>query len=144
MRGYYEHLALIHEHYLEVDSLLSGELPSAIVQSFAGRHRPEWPGDAEDRDEISTPGGTGWSRVTSSTDAWKVKKKRDSIENVLGSGIMDLNDRPGGEERDLEQGPEEGEGIRLLPENIEEREARRDRIARLALNGKSTSAYGHP
>lgn len=140
MRGYYEHLALLHEHYLEVDSLLSGELPSAIVQSFAGRHRPEWPGDAEDRDRdgSSTPGGTGWSRVTSSADAWRVKKKRDSIENVLGSGIMDLNDRPSGEERDLEQGGDEGEGSRLLPENIEEREARRDRIARLALNGTST------
>lgn len=125
-----------------MDSLLSGELPSAIVQSFAGRHRPEWPGDPEEgtiTPDGETPGGGGgWNRATRNVDAWKVKKKRDSIENVLGGSGLILND----EERDIGI-PEEGEGDKLLPENIEEREARRERIAKLALNGTSHT-FHHP
>ena len=134
----------MHEHYLEVDSLLSGELPSAIVQSFAGRHRPEWPGDSDNgtpvpstSSDLETP--TGWSHVSSRVDAWKVQKKRDSIENVLGkgNGVTNLNDEfVGDEERDIGHVHGQGEESRLLPENIEEREARRERIARLALNGE--------
>jgi hypothetical protein len=129
LRGYYEHLALIHEHYSEVDSLLSGELPANIVSSFAGRKRDSanW-GDLEydvqghghgvdDRPE--------WERHTS---AWKIKKKRASIDHILGeengNGVANLND----EEQRI------GEGTRLLSEDIEERDARRERIAKLALN----------
>ena len=134
MRGYYEHLALIHDHYCEVDSLLSGELPANIVSSFAGRKRDSanW-GDLEY--DVSEQGhGHGgddrpdWERHTS---AWKIKKKRASIDHILGdetgNGVANLND----EEQEI------GEGTRLLSEDIEQRDARREKIARLALN----SAY---
>jgi hypothetical protein len=134
LRGYYEHLALIHEHYSEVDSLLSGELPANIVSSFAGRKRDSanW-GDLE-YDVQGHEHGHGvddrpeWERHTS---AWKIKKKRASIDHILGevngNGVANLND----EEQEI------GEGTRLLSEDIEQRDARRERIARLALN----SAY---
>lgn len=128
LRGYYEHLALVHQHYLEVDSLLAGELPSAIVQSFAGRNRPEWGGDEDEDGGGSQDITPGWIKQSSS---WKVQKKRDSIENVLGNGTTDLND----EERDVG-----GESSRLLPDSIEAREARRERVARLALNSASLAA----
>ena len=134
MRGYYEYLALIHEHYLEVDSLLSGELPANIVSSFAGRKRDSanW-GDLEYdvSDQGNGHGGDDrpdWERHTS---AWKIKKKRASIDHILGeengNGVANLND----EEQEI------GEGTRLLSEDIEQRDARREKVARLALN----SAY---
>jgi hypothetical protein len=122
---------LVHEHYLEVDNLLSGELPANIVSSFAGRKRDSanW-GDLE----YDVNGGHGresqderpeWERHTS---AWKIKKKRASVDHILGdgngNGVANMND----EEQEI------GEGSRLLPEDSEEREARREKIARLALN----------
>lgn len=126
LRGYYQHLALIRDHYLEVDSLLSGELPVHIVQSFAGRKRDSgytW-SDLEGAGEDDRP---AWERHTS---AWKVKKKRDSIDNILGEGTnVNLDEED--EERDV------GEGTRLIEEDIEQREARRERIAKLALNSSS-------
>jgi hypothetical protein len=133
LRGYYEHLALIHEHYSEVDSLLSGELPANIVSSFAGRKRDSanW-GDLE-YDVQGHGHGHGvddrpeWERHTS---AWKIKKKRASIDHILGeengNGVANLND----EEQEI------GEGTRLLSEDIEQRDARREKIARLALNSE--------
>lgn len=123
LRGYYEHLALVHQHYLEVDSLLAGELPSAIVQSFAGRHRAEW-GDADDEGTGDTP---GWVRQSS---AWKLQQKRNSIENVMGNGHDPNSTYLNDEGEDEERG-------RLLPVDIEEREAKRERIAKIALNGES-------
>jgi hypothetical protein len=137
LKGYYEHLALIHQHYLEVDSLLSGELPANIVSSFAGRKRDSgqhWADlDNHTRGRISEEDGGGdderpyWERHTS---AWKIKKKRASIDHILGedNGITNLNE----EEQDI------GEGTRLLSEDIEKRDARRERIAKLALNSKLT------
>jgi hypothetical protein len=123
---------LIHEHYLEVDNLLSGELPTHIVQSFAGRKRDSGYSWADLEDEARGGGEydrPSWERHTS---AWKVKKKRDSIDNILGDHT-NLNDD---EERDV------GEGTRLVEENIEQREARREKIARLALNSMSLSHGG--
>jgi hypothetical protein len=139
LRGYYEHLALIHQHYLEVDSLLSGELPANIVSSFAGRkrdsgqHWTELDNHGHNRGRISEGEGEGyderpyWERHTS---AWKIKKKRASIDHILGedNGITNLNE----EEQDI------GEGTRLLSEDIEQRDARREKIAKLALNSKPT------
>lgn len=131
LRGYYEHLALIHGHYLEVDSLLSGELPANIVSSFAGRKRDSsqhW-ADLDNRGRSSEGEGDDerpyWERHTS---AWKIKKKRASIDHILGedNGITNLND----EEQEV------GEGTRLLSEDIEQRDARREKIARLALNSE--------
>jgi len=123
LRGYYEHLALIHEHYSEVDSLLSGELPANIVSSFAGRKRDSEQGHGHGGDDRPD-----WERHTS---AWKIKKKRASVDHILGgengNGVANLND----EEQEI------GEGTRLLSEDIEQRDARREKIARLALN----SAY---
>jgi hypothetical protein len=146
LRGYYEHLSLIHEHYMEVDSLLSGELPVHIVQSFAGRKR-DW-------DDPRTPNSNGnggeedrpaWERHTS---AWKLKKKRDSIDNILGEGVANLNPDLDDEERDVGSRSVVGEGTALLGqkrdqdqvevEDSEQREARREKIARLALNSEST------
>lgn len=116
---------MIRQHYLEVDSLLAGELPSAIVQSFASRQPSGW-----DDNEDGTGDTPGWVQQTS---AWKVKQKRNSIENVLGNGAAEtyLNDT---HVQDEERG-------RLLPEDLEEREAKRDRIARIALNGASGPRY---
>ena len=130
MRGYYEHLALIHQHYLEVDSLLSGELPANIVSSFAGRKRDSanW-GELEYDTRSHVEGEDGrpeWERHTS---AWRVKRKQASIDHILGdeNGVANLND----EEQEI------GEGTRLLSEDIDQREARREKIARLALNSES-------
>jgi len=138
LRGYYEHLALIHEHYSEVDSLLSGELPANIVSSFAGRKRDSanW-GDLEYDVQGQGHGGDDrpeWERHTS---AWKIKKKRASIDHILGeengNGVANLND----EEQEI------GEGTRLLSEGIEQRDARREKIARLALNSATISFGGN-
>ena len=138
LRGYYEHLALIHGHYLEVDSLLSGELPANIVSSFAGRKRDSGQHWGEPEHDPRSSGGEGdderpyWERHTS---AWKIKKKRASIDHILGedNGITNLND----EEQEV------GEGTRLLSEDIEQRDARRERIARLALNSELNDLRYH-
>ena len=132
-------MALIHEHYSEVDSLLSGELPANIVSSFAGRKRDSanW-GDLEYDAQGHGHGHGGddrpeWERHTS---AWKIKKKRASIDHILGeengNGVANLND----EEQEI------GEGTRLLSEDIEQRDARREKIARLALNSATISSDG--
>jgi hypothetical protein len=66
-----------------------------------------------------------WERHTS---AWKIKKKKDSIDHVLGEDdrVNNLND----EEQEV------GESSRLLVEDSDAREARRERIATLAINSE--------
>jgi hypothetical protein len=108
-----------------------GNFQLISVSSFAGRKRDSanW-GDLE-YDVHGHGHGHGvddrpeWERHTS---AWKIKKKRASIDHILGeeneNGVASLND----EEQEI------GEGTRLLSEDIEQRDARREKIARLALN----------
>jgi hypothetical protein len=74
-----------------------------------------------------------------------LKKKRDSIDNILGEGVANLNLDLNDEERDVGS-RSAGEGTALLGkkkdqdqvEDSEQREARREKIARLALNSEST------
>jgi hypothetical protein len=134
---------------MEVDSLLSGELPVHIVQSFAGRKRdwddPRTPNSNANGGEEDRP---AWDRHTS---AWKLKKKRDSIDNILGEGVANLNLDLNDEERDVGS-RSAGEGTALLGkkqdqdqvEDSEQREARREKIARLALNSEFTSMRWWP
>lgn len=110
MRPYYRNLALLHEHYDEVDTLLSGELPSTIAQSFKQpTQRPSYTRMIIDlEDDAAGQGGTPpWIRRGS---AWKVKKPTERTD--------------------------ENEEDPLLPQS-EARDAKRERIAKLALNGMS-------
>ncbi|CAD6579166.1 MAG: hypothetical protein TREMPRED_002417 [Tremellales sp. Tagirdzhanova-0007] len=109
LRKYYQHLALLRDHYVEVDTLLSGELPSVIANSFQ-----QTPVRSDTRLDLAEEIGPhvnkmpGWSRRES---AWRASKRRA---------------------RDPFPDPESGETTGLL--SAEEKEERRDRIARLALN----------
>ncbi|GFZ50512.1 hypothetical protein JCM24511_08269 [Saitozyma sp. JCM 24511] len=119
VRPYYEHLALLHEHYLEADALLAGELPSTIAKSFQpGAHKSytRLLGDLADEVAEEDPGASVWFRRGS---AWRV--------NGNGSGA-------GGEQGTirLDGDTEVGEDTHLL--QAEKKEAKRDRIAKLALN----------
>jgi hypothetical protein len=121
VRPYYEHLALLHEHYLEADALLAGELPSTIAKSFQpGAHKSytRLLGDLADEVAEEDPGASVWFRRGS---AWRV--------NGNGSGA-------GGEQGTirLDGDTEVGEDTHHL--QAEKKEAKRDRIAKLALNGE--------
>lgn len=123
IRPYYNHLAQLKEHYLEVDSILSGSIPYTVATSFnaeAGpsRHKPlksytQLLQDLEDEaytsgDEHESP--EEWMRKGST---WKIRPK--------------TGDRQHGEEEEV------GEETALI--SGEEREERRDRIATIALYG---------
>jgi hypothetical protein len=127
VRPYYEHLALLHEHYLEADALLAGELPSTIAKSFQpGAHKSytRLLGDLADEVADEDPGASVWFRRGS---AWRV----NGSGNGNGSNV-------GGEQGTirLDGDTEAGEDTHLL--EAEKKEAKRDRIAKLALNGESS------
>ncbi len=101
-------MALLKEHYTEVDGLLSGELPSTIAQSFRPPARPSFHGHLssgmdEDYEENLNHTPT-WIRRSS---AWKVRKPSN-----VGEG---------------------NENESLLPTS-DERDAKRKKLAKLALN----------
>lgn len=115
MRQYYRDLAALHDHYIEVDGLLQGELPGKIASSFQAsrnsRHRTER-GEI-DYDTVnehvhwnggSQAGGKGKGRVTPLV----------------------------GDQEDVEYS---GERTGLL--SSEEKEAERERAAQIAINGMS-------
>ncbi|KAL7420475.1 hypothetical protein Q5752_004425 [Cryptotrichosporon argae] len=117
LRSYYKNCALLQEHYAEVDALLSGELPSTIASSFHPPPRPTRAksytrphGDlVEDGDRDSSGDERpGWSRRQS---LWKVKR----------NGVANSNEHE-----------EAGEDTPLL--DAAEKEERRERIAKVALN----------
>ncbi|WWD18783.1 hypothetical protein CI109_103238 [Kwoniella shandongensis] len=106
LRPYYTNLALLHAHYLEVDSILSGSLPRNIALSFAPTTRT-YSQRFEDIEEVLSPG------LSRRGSAWKVKQSR-----------MHQNES--------ENGDEAGEETGLL--GIDKREERREKLAKLALN----------
>lgn len=119
LRPYYRSLARLYEHYAEVDALLSGELPSTIAQSFyMPQAKPT--GATQSREGSETiPDADGeerpeWLRRGS---VWKVHPKRVA------------NGAPVGDEE------EAGEGTALL--GGVDKEEKRERLAKVALNGKS-------
>ncbi|EIW67609.1 hypothetical protein TREMEDRAFT_33448 [Tremella mesenterica DSM 1558] len=107
-RPYYEHLAKLKDHYLEVDSLLSGELPTSIAKSFlpTTKSYTRQVGDLEE--EVRGNYFPAWLRRGSS---WRANRER--------------------RERGIADDEEEGEREVLLPS---ERDERRERTARVALN----------
>ncbi|KAK8858889.1 hypothetical protein IAR55_003120 [Kwoniella newhampshirensis] len=109
LRPYYSNLALLHKHYLEVDSLLSGSIPQNIALSFSPART--YSQRFEDIEEVASP---GFSRRGS---AWQVKQSKVAqIER----------------EHDIGDGEDPGEETGLL--GIDKREERREKLARLALN----------
>jgi hypothetical protein len=124
LRPYYEHLALLHTHYLEVDQLLSGELPSTIVNSFQpGRSKTHGSRYIEDMAEDvragdETPGSPAWFRRGSASR--------------LSKAHSETNGRRRSDAGEVDE--EVGERTTLL--GAEKREERRERIARIALNCK--------
>ncbi|WWC62941.1 uncharacterized protein I303_105539 [Kwoniella dejecticola CBS 10117] len=111
VRGYYEYLSTIHDHYEEVDGLLSGTLPHDIAISFSPqRNYIQRIGDLED--EIS---GTPGRRHS----AWKLKTSR----MVRDTPQPDAEERTG-----LLDGFGGGGG------GGGSKEEKRERLAKLALN----------
>ncbi|WVQ92707.1 hypothetical protein IAS59_006522 [Cryptococcus gattii] len=105
LRPYYRNLALLHEHYLEVDGILSGELTHNIALSFApSRTYLQRLGDLEE--ELASP------KATRRDSYWRVNGERGA------NGDRDGNGNP-------------GEGTPLLGDAKAER---REKLARLALN----------
>ncbi|WVQ84396.1 hypothetical protein IAT38_006548 [Cryptococcus sp. DSM 104549] len=114
LRGYYTRLAVLHAHYTEVDSILSGTLPQNIALSFSpGRTYVQRLGDLEE--EVASP-GWGGRRASS----WRIAPAENGNGNGNGHGHAG------------EDGEEAGESTALM--GIEEREAQREKIARLALH----------
>ncbi len=122
LRGYYEHMALLRDHYTEVDALLSGELPSTIANSF--QPTKSYTRLVNDLEEEVNPNVNTIPRWLRRGSAWNMprtgRREREArrIGNGHGNGDVD---------------PEAGERTGLL--SAEEKEERRDRLARLALNG---------
>ncbi|KAJ9109796.1 hypothetical protein QFC20_003212 [Naganishia adeliensis] len=120
LRGYYEKMALLKEAYTEVDELLASSLPSTIVTSF----KPA--ANSLESDYIR-----GNDEDLTSSHTWP------KPDNNYGSLLMPhdgyhqrtvtLNDAP-------DQGT--GEDEPLLP-NSQQREEKREKLNKLALNGKS-------
>ncbi|WWC71087.1 uncharacterized protein I206_105040 [Kwoniella pini CBS 10737] len=109
VRSYYEYLSTIHDHYVEVDNLLSGTLPHDIAISFSPqRNYMQRIGDLEE--EIS---GTPGRRHS----AWKLKTSR----------IIQDNQQEDEEHTGLLNGFS-GEG------GGGSKEEKRERLAKLALN----------
>ncbi|WOO83363.1 Metal tolerance protein 4 [Vanrija pseudolonga] len=107
LRPYYEKLAEIHEHYAEVDTLLSGELPSIIAGSFRPPPlRSIYPSDAAYVNAVE------WQRRHT---AWHVRPKR-----MDGDVIIDDEDEaaPADESTPL----------------VGSKQAKRERLAKLALH----------
>ncbi|ORY31810.1 hypothetical protein BCR39DRAFT_80831 [Naematelia encephala] len=113
LRPYYENLALLHEHYAEVDGLLSGELPSAIAKSFQPAH------------SAFKVGRKSYTRMICDLE----EEVADSPALALSrhESAWRINGR-GGEDDEAEV----GEGTGLL--DGQKRDQRRERIAKLALN----------
>lgn len=112
LRPYYRNLALLHEHYLEVDGILSGELTHNIALSFApSRTYLQRLGDLEE--ELASP------KATRRDSYWRVNGARGA------NGDRDGNGNP-------------GEGTPLLADAKAER---REKLARLALNSTFYSSW---
>lgn len=150
MRGYYQHLAQIRDHYAEVDQILSGELPSTIAHSFApGYHLHVRSPQSSPRITAADADGSSqtppaWLRRSS---AWKSKqrgrsKTRDSDGDRSNDtdngkhvdGYFGAVDGPRGS-RQANTDEEAGERSGLL--DPEERDRKKERTAKIALNGRS-------
>lgn len=113
LRPYYRRLAEIHAHYLEVEALLAGEMASTIAKSFeASKHHPR-----------SRP-----SRLDLNADHSQSPARKDLPRS--GNGQSDREN-----EVDIGDSEEASETTGLL--GISEKEDKRERIAKIALNGKS-------
>ncbi|UOH85403.1 hypothetical protein LQV05_002225 [Cryptococcus neoformans] len=105
LRPYYRNLAILREHYLEVDGILSGELTHNIALSFApSRTYMQRLGDLEE--EVASPKAA----------------RRDSYWGMNGAG--------GG----VEIGDENGDPREGTPLLADAKAERREKLARLALN----------
>ncbi|WVR06633.1 hypothetical protein IAU60_003665 [Kwoniella sp. DSM 27419] len=110
LRPYYQQLAVLADHYKEVDSLLSGSLPQDIAMSFSPQQ-----GYMHQHGDIDH--GGAWGRRTS---AWKIAQSRSAQQQ-----------EPGDEEE-----PSEHTGLlsHLREGQGGSKEERRENLARLALN----------
>jgi hypothetical protein len=119
LRGYYRHLATLRDHYQEVDSLLSGEIPSTIASSFRNPESRKRDGHGAGlnvgMDADPALEGEGWRR----NSAWKVDG--GTGRSASGAGHDDGDG-------------DVGEGTGLL--DGQKREERRERLARIAINGE--------
>lgn len=111
LRPYYRNLAILREHYLEVDGILSGELTHNIALSFApSRTYMQRLGDLEE--EVASPKAA----------------RRDSYWGMNGAG--------GG----VEIGDENGDPREGTPLLADAKAERREKLARLALNSRFYSS----
>lgn len=119
LRKYYENMALLKEAYTEVDELLASSLPSTIVTSFKPAANSLEPDFLRGNDEDLTSSHT-WPKPD--TNYGSLLTPHDGYHQ----GSITLNDGP-------DHGA--GEDVPLLP-NSQQREEKREKLNKLALNGK--------
>lgn len=121
LRPYYAGLEVIHDHYEEVDGLLSGDLPSIIVSSFLEPPNRQ-PNAPEHSQSYSSLGGAHrshpGSRSTSPHPNWNLRSLRHMTP--VDDDLMEEAGVPATERTPLVVGA---------------REAERNRMITLAING---------
>ena len=138
LRGYYEHLAVLKGHYEEVDMLLSGELPKRIASSF----RPpdiippqSNAGYQSLNGHVDGEGATPWLHGSkpngnaSEQNSFAPHGRRASSRTIRASERQENHDVEAGERTALLSGAE--------------KEEKRERLAKIALNGQSSVSL-HP
>jgi hypothetical protein len=119
LRKYYENMELLREAYREVDELLASSLPSTIVTSFKPAANSLESAFLTDGDEdLSIP--RDWRKPDATYGTLL------SPNNGRDQRDVSLNDRPD---------DQAGEDEPLLP-NSQQREEKREKLAKLALNGE--------
>lgn len=117
-------MAVLRDHYEEVDGLLSGELPFTIANSFQAapsRSSTRLRGDSAEEMNSSVEYIPRWIGRSS---AWKAREPEGIPAHGSGDGEGNVD-------------PEMGERTPLL--SADEKEKKRDRLAKLALNGVASS-----
>lgn len=112
-------MAQVYEHYLEVEALLAGEMPSHIAHSFEASKHGSRGRQASVLVDDSVGSGSSPKRRGNSRDSKSGKRKDNERAQV-----------------DLDE--EAGEQTGLL--SASEKEEKRERIARIALNGMCLQA----
>ncbi|KAJ9101768.1 hypothetical protein QFC21_003107 [Naganishia friedmannii] len=114
MRKYYEDMAALKEAYEEVDALLASSLPSAIVTSFK-------------------PAASAYGGLLGEIEQDFMTTRAFSKQSDRQAGLLSIPRETGGRAENEREDGQAREDEPLLP-NSQQREEKRERVAKLALN----------